>query len=166
MWCMSHGMSRLEAAERVLGEAEQRATMSRLEAAERALGEAEQRATTASALSASRESERTVNELIAKHAPRGLRLHWEQQQPSGRAACELVMWQRVRSSWSAPSLSCWGPQPTPGRTGNRASVKHFCVCVDSSVVEFRLLRHTWSPYANGAAQTSGRYIDISVLESE
>ena len=91
--------------------------MSRLEAAERALGEAEQRATTASALSASRESERTVNELIAKHAPRGLRLHWEQQQPSGRAACELVMWQRVRSSWSAPTLSCWGPQPTPGRTG-------------------------------------------------
>ena len=64
--------------------------MSRLEAAERALGEAEQRATTASALSASRESERTVNELIAKHAPRGLRLHWEQQQPSGRAACELA----------------------------------------------------------------------------
>ena len=111
-------MSRLEAAERALGEAEQRrATMSRLEAAERALGEAEQRATTASALSASRESERTVNELIAKHAPRGLRLHWEQQQPSGRAACELVMWQRVRSSWSAPTLSCWGPQPTPGRTG-------------------------------------------------
>ena len=81
-------MSRLEAAERALGEAEQRrATMSRLEAAERALGEAEQRATTASALSASRESDRMVDELIAKHAPRGLRLHWEQQQR--RAACEL-----------------------------------------------------------------------------
>ena len=110
-------MSRLEAAERALGEAEQRrATMSRLEAAERALGEAEQRATTASALSASRESDRMVDELIAKHAPRGLRLHWEQQQR--RAACELdVMWQCVRSSWSAPTLSCWGPQPTPGRTG-------------------------------------------------
>ena len=80
--------------------------MSRLEAAERALGEAEQRATTASALSASRESERTVNELIAKHAPRGLRLHWEQQQPSGRAACELVMWQRVRSSTCSRSSIC------------------------------------------------------------
>ena len=64
--------------------------MSRLEAAERALGEAEQRATTASALSASRESDRMVDELIAKHAPRGLRLHWEQQQPSGRAACDVA----------------------------------------------------------------------------
>ena len=66
----------------------------RLEAAERALGEVERRATAASSSSASRESERLVDELVAKHAPRGLRLHWEQLQLTSRGAS---------MEWTAPA---------------------------------------------------------------